>query len=37
VFSEGSKLDAKAVYNCKITQPEKDKEWINGHGGVAAI
>ena len=37
VFSEGSKLEAKAVYNCMITQPEKDKQWINGHGGVAAI
>ena len=37
VFSEGSKLEAKAVYNCTITQPEKDKEWISGHGGVAAI
>ena len=37
VFSEGSKLEAKAVYNCTITQPEKDKDWIYRHGGVAAI
>ena len=37
VFSDGSKLDAKAVYNCTIGQPEKDKEWVSRHGGVAAI
>lgn len=37
VFSEGSKLEAKAVYNCTITQPEKDKDWAYSHGGVAAI
>ena len=37
IFQEGSKIDAKAVYNCTITQPEKDKDWIYKHGGVAAI
>lgn len=37
VFSEGSKLEAKAVYNCMIIQPEKDKQLINGHGKVAEI
>lgn len=37
VFSEGSKLDAKAVYNCIVSQPEKDSKWISRYGGVAAI
>lgn len=37
IFSEGSKLEAKAVYNCTITQPEKDKQWISRYGGVPAI
>jgi len=37
IFSEGSKLEAKAVYNCTITQPEKDENWIHRHGGVPAI
>ena len=37
MFSEESKLEAKAIYNCTIAQPEKDKNWISGHSGAPAI
>lgn len=37
IFSEGSKLEARAVHNCTITQPEKDERYVSRHTGTPAI
>lgn len=37
MFTEESLLEAKAVHNCSLTQPEKDANWITRRRGIPAI
>lgn len=37
IFSEGGKLEARAIHNCTITQSGKDERYVSEHTGTPAI